>query len=250
MGVLRAGWGRLAVIGVVVGVLAAPAVVWAGQSRFVDVSDASPFVGDIEWLADAGVTRGCNPPDNDRFCPKDYVTREQMAAFMHRQAGYFDGDGNGVVDIAESLGGYYPWDLSFGYGLIDEQPWDGFSSPDWAIALELAVQPPSDGMVVLTGIIDYGSSDDISHNLVAVACTDVTCGTDNWGADVETPHEAQIVTTAVLPVQGGGDTLRIWVRAPNGGPVRLYRRNLTALFMPFGFAVECDADGACATLEP
>jgi len=27
---------------------------------------------------------GCNPPTNDRFCPNDYVTRGQMAAFLAR----------------------------------------------------------------------------------------------------------------------------------------------------------------------
>ncbi|MDH5294435.1 MAG: hypothetical protein OEW91_12190, partial [Acidimicrobiia bacterium] len=27
---------------------------------------------------------GCNPPTNDLFCPDDFVTREQMAAFLHR----------------------------------------------------------------------------------------------------------------------------------------------------------------------
>src|SRR5690606_1831895 len=30
------------------------------------------------------ISRGCNPPRNDRFCPDDYVTRRQMAAFLHR----------------------------------------------------------------------------------------------------------------------------------------------------------------------
>ncbi|MDH4307732.1 MAG: S-layer homology domain-containing protein [Acidimicrobiia bacterium] len=35
-------------------------------------------------LAAAGVTRGCNPPVNDRFCPAEPVTRGQMAAFLHR----------------------------------------------------------------------------------------------------------------------------------------------------------------------
>ena len=37
-----------------------------------------------EALAAAGVTRGCNPPVNDRFCPADLVTRGQMAAFLYR----------------------------------------------------------------------------------------------------------------------------------------------------------------------
>ncbi|CAN5858087.1 hypothetical protein BH23ACT5_BH23ACT5_11180 [soil metagenome] len=46
--------------------------------------DGSPFEGDIEWLAAQGLTGGCNPPSNDRFCPEDPVTRGQMAAFLNR----------------------------------------------------------------------------------------------------------------------------------------------------------------------
>ena len=53
---------------------------------FADVEDDSVFKADIQWLADAGVTKGCNPPMNDQFCPGANVTREQMAAFMHRLA--------------------------------------------------------------------------------------------------------------------------------------------------------------------
>ncbi len=53
---------------------------------FTDVEDDSVFKADIAWLADAGVTKGCNPPTNDKFCPESSVTREQMAAFMHRLA--------------------------------------------------------------------------------------------------------------------------------------------------------------------
>lgn len=50
---------------------------------FLDVAD-SPFASDIAWLSAAGITRGCNPPVNDRFCPDSAVTRGQMAAFLHR----------------------------------------------------------------------------------------------------------------------------------------------------------------------
>lgn len=50
---------------------------------FVD-DDGSVFESDIDRLAVAGVTRGCNPPDNTMFCPNARVTRGQMAAFLHR----------------------------------------------------------------------------------------------------------------------------------------------------------------------
>ncbi len=53
---------------------------------FTDVADDSVFVADIQWMADNGITTGCNPPTNDRYCPGSDVTREQMAAFMHRLA--------------------------------------------------------------------------------------------------------------------------------------------------------------------
>lgn len=53
-----------------------------GGSSFVDVSGT--FATDIDRLATAGITRGCNPPKNDRFCPNDPVTRAQMAAFLVR----------------------------------------------------------------------------------------------------------------------------------------------------------------------
>jgi D-alanyl-D-alanine carboxypeptidase/S-layer homology domain len=52
-------------------------------SRFVD-DDDSMFEAEIEALAAVGVTLGCNPPDNDRFCPLDILRRDQMASFIAR----------------------------------------------------------------------------------------------------------------------------------------------------------------------
>jgi hypothetical protein len=50
---------------------------------FLDSLD-SPFASDIIWLAENGITSGCNPPHNTLFCPDDEVTRGQMAAFLRR----------------------------------------------------------------------------------------------------------------------------------------------------------------------
>ena len=57
------------------------------KDYFVD-DQGSTFEDDINALAQAGIARGCNPPDNDAFCPNDYVTRGQMAAFLNRAFGY------------------------------------------------------------------------------------------------------------------------------------------------------------------
>jgi hypothetical protein len=50
---------------------------------FVD-DDGNAHEGAIEAIAEAGVTKGCNPPVNDRYCPHDTVSRETMAAFFAR----------------------------------------------------------------------------------------------------------------------------------------------------------------------
>jgi hypothetical protein len=65
---------------------------------FVD-DDDSIFEADIERLAAAGITKGCNPAEgNTKFCPDEKVTREQMAAFLVRALNYTD-DGGGDLFI-------------------------------------------------------------------------------------------------------------------------------------------------------
>jgi len=44
----------------------------------------SIFEGDNNALAAAGVTRGCNPPANDQFCPGRQMSRAEMATFLAR----------------------------------------------------------------------------------------------------------------------------------------------------------------------
>jgi len=60
--------------------------------------DSSIFEAAIEWLAEEGITEGCNPPLSDRFCPEDFVTRGQMAAFFARALGWSD-DGGGDLFV-------------------------------------------------------------------------------------------------------------------------------------------------------
>ncbi|MGF1665242.1 MAG: VanW family protein [Acidimicrobiia bacterium] len=47
-------------------------------------ADGTIFESDIAAVAAAGITRGCNPPANDSFCPEAQVTRGQMASFLVR----------------------------------------------------------------------------------------------------------------------------------------------------------------------
>jgi hypothetical protein len=74
-----------------------------GGDLFTDDND-SVFELSIDRLATAGVTKGCNPPLNDQYCPDEYVTREQMAAFLVRALGLTDdGGGNTFTDDGGSI---------------------------------------------------------------------------------------------------------------------------------------------------
>jgi hypothetical protein len=55
----------------------------AASDSFND-DNGSVFENAINKIAAAGITQGCNPPANDRFCPTNRVTRGEMAAFIKR----------------------------------------------------------------------------------------------------------------------------------------------------------------------
>lgn len=86
----------------------------ADTDRFSD-DDGTVFEADIEAIAELGITRGCDPPDNTRYCPADPVTRAEMAAFLDRALdldpsaadAFSDDDGSifeGHVDALASAG--------------------------------------------------------------------------------------------------------------------------------------------------
>jgi hypothetical protein len=58
----------------------------SGRNLFID-DDDSIFELAIDRLGTAGITQGCNPPVNNRFCPDASVLRGQMAAFLTRALG-------------------------------------------------------------------------------------------------------------------------------------------------------------------
>ncbi len=100
---------RMVLVAAITVAVTVPVVAIASE-RFTDVPDTNIFHDDISWLADTGVTKGCNPPDNDEFCPKEAVTREQMAAFMRRFADYLETQG--TASNADTLDGLHAGELS------------------------------------------------------------------------------------------------------------------------------------------
>jgi len=122
-----------------------PAVVSAAGG-FTDVADTNVFKADIDWLAATGVTKGCNPPTNDKFCPGNTVTREQMAAFMHRLAA------NKVVDAKTA---------------IDSDTLDGKHATDFLGATAKAAD---------ANLLDGSDSTAYRTRIVGVVCEGAKCG--------------------------------------------------------------------------
>jgi len=75
----------------------------ASTDYFTD-DNGLEFEADINALRQAGITKGCNPPDNDRFCPDNTVTRGQTAAFIVRGWALTDaGAGDWFIDDDDSV---------------------------------------------------------------------------------------------------------------------------------------------------
>jgi hypothetical protein len=79
---------------------------WIGnryRGSFWD-DENSVFNADIEWMAAEGITKGCNPPLNDKYCPDSSVTRRQMTAFLVRALNLTDGSiGDVFTDDDDSV---------------------------------------------------------------------------------------------------------------------------------------------------
>lgn len=77
---------------------------YSGSCRgtFCD-DDRSTFEDAIERIAGAGITQGCNPPANNRFCPDEPVTRGAMAAFLTRGVAMPEGSGISFDDVSGSI---------------------------------------------------------------------------------------------------------------------------------------------------
>jgi hypothetical protein len=71
----------------------------AGPDAFVD-DETSIFEADIDALAAAGISKGCNPPANTQFCPDRALTRAEFASLLVRALGLPDASDAFVDDGA------------------------------------------------------------------------------------------------------------------------------------------------------
>jgi hypothetical protein len=249
--------------GLVGGVVAAPIAVYASHS-FTDVPGSNTFHADIAWLADAGVTKGCNPPANTQYCPDDNVSRGQMAAFMRRFAQYIDAeDGTPAqADNADKIDGKNASDfLGVNATAADSDQVDGYSANEMmrvayfstdnagdsnGIAVATSIIIPKDGWLILNGSIDgaaafIGDPNDEYNCFLAVNGATVE-GTVRasvinapGGTHTNNGHE-NCSTTGVHPVTGG-TTVNIGLHIEFRTTVEFRAASVWALYVPF------DGDG-------
>lgn len=111
------------------------------SGRFSD-DDGSTHEANIETIAALGVTIGCNPPHNDRFCPGESVTRAQMVVLLSRVLG-----GTGQVDPPGVRAGDVPEDAWYldelrhmiARGVVDLSGDGAFRPLDPLTRMEMAV---------------------------------------------------------------------------------------------------------------
>jgi hypothetical protein len=154
-----------ALAGMVGALVATPIAVYASH-QFTDVSDSAFFSNSVTWMKDNGITVGCNPPSNTKYCPGDNVTRGEMAVFLKRlsenqvvdaatavNADHADNATN--ADNAETLDAFSANQLlRVAFGSTDDAP---NANGD---AVSATITAPQAGWLILSGSIDaFGNGD-------------------------------------------------------------------------------------------
>jgi hypothetical protein len=212
---------------IVVGALAIPAMVVASH-QFNDVPGSHTFHGDIAWLADVGVTRGCNPPANTEFCPDEPVTRGQMAAFMRRFHDQFIVGGSPVVGVA-SAGRASSDSPSTGNGVVD--------------GLTMNLKIPEFGFLVVEASVDM---ENITEGDI------FGCGINTGGATNSAQADSWRVVDLTTDFADTCSTQTALLVSPGSQPVRVVITQALASTTAFGgniSAVLYTADDAIGLLE-
>lgn len=234
---------RALIVGVALAaLLTVPAVGYAAH-KFTDVPDSNVFHDDIAWLADAEVTKGCNPPANTEFCPSDNVTREQMAAFMRRFASYLDAeDGTPAeADNATTVGGLTPDEIAQGFG--DTVTAGAVATLDFQQNVELEqikIDAPSDGYALVIGSASVLANVD-STSLFWLQLDNETCNNNvSWTTSIGFAYEstasgARGATTSmqgIVALSEGSHTLTLCGREyVSGNDPGVYGPSVEAVYL-------------------
>ena len=230
---------RLVGVAVVVAALAFPLGVVASH-RFSDVPDTNTFHADIDAIADVGVTTGCSATE---YCPKDYVTREQMAAFLNRLGAL--GPGKTPVVNADRVDGYQAANLTrLAFNSTADAP-DGS-----ATVISTAINAPSRGWLLVEGTVDLWNG----SSAAAVSCTATIGSTFVPGAAATTemgpthPFDHCHVQGAIKTC-GGTSTVNLNVSADDDAFTDAANAVITVLYTPFNGTGNSPSLASCLPVD-
>jgi hypothetical protein len=208
-------------------------------ANFTDLNPGSPHNDNINAIADAGITKGCNPPTNDQYCPNDFVTREQMASFIARTAGL---GSNPPVTNAKSVGGYVPDSLI----RVARSNGTGVVNATYQTQLTLDITAPGAGFVLVTATGSVynaqtsGCPCEVRYRLFHL--TKVTASprehyvtvVNNTAGTGGVESNETMAMTYVFPVSAGLNQFQFQAYRYNGSDNLSSDSQMTALFVPFG----------------
>ena len=144
-----------------------------------------PFADDIIWLAEQGITSGC---DTDAYCPSDNVTRAQMAAFLHRalelpaaERDFFDDDNDSPFQ--DDINRLAQSGITSGCDTDAYCPSDNITRAQMAAFLHRALELPAAERDFFDDDNDSPFQDDINRlaqsGITSGCDTDAYCPSDN-----------------------------------------------------------------------
>jgi len=229
-----------ALAGMVGALVATPIAVYATH-QFTDVSDSAFFSNSVTWMKDNGITVGCNPPSNTKYCPNDNVSRGEMAVFLKRLSEKKVVDAATAVnatnavnaDNADNVDGFSASQLTrVAFGSTgDAADADGD-------AVSAAITIPKDGWLILSGSIEGsgGATDFYNCQLtvdgVTVAGTLRVSRVDDPGGDHTNNSEENCSTTGVRQVTGGSN-LVVALNISGRNTAQFLDATVWALYVPF-----------------
>ncbi len=235
----------------------------AAGPTFNDLNAGSVHNAYIQAIADAGITKGCDPGVS--YCPNGLVTREEMASFLARTAGL--GTNPPVANArtaqtatnadtatnatnatnagnANTVGGYAP------NGLVRVARGVGYPVPPgpglpllnaYQTLATVQIAAPAAGFVLVTGSADFQSltcAGPPNGCFIEARLRDANTGaftpfhfTTVGGVDTQ-----DLALPYVFPVDAGNRTFvyEARIQAGNDGQAIAFSGLLTALYTPFG----------------